>query len=652
MSDFSRDNLSDFVRDVMIVARQEAHRMRHYFIGVEHLFIGLLEIKGGITTSLLADEGLLIEYVIDAIRRRTGKGSRDRIWPDLPDTPRAKIIMGIAQELAFEEGRKNIQERDLLMAILEENDNIPVRVLNALGINMPVFRENARTRQVKRSVTGTFTKIDIAATFEGDLDHDQMFILRRMFHGYSEVRIEARLTRGFSSAVVLIATPIHADQRADASVVVKIGPSDAIQEEAIRYDRYVKNTLPPLTARLEDRPIAPDNSNYAALKYTLLTDTQGQAMDLGMMLNDWTALELGKWLYDQLYRTFGDRWWKQSRKYVFEAWKEYEWLLPPALTLQYIDTPDNTPVPPGTTIIKPGKRPKLDEVEYGAIVQVANYIVQKVDPDKGTIWLALGDGMNTPRASEIEVTNIDFSQDTYFRGEAVEKIYGRVWRTRHERLLDAVRALQPDFDLKGEFISVNQHRLPNPLRSYMIMLEHPVEGMLSVIHGDLHPGNILIGPNHSALLIDFAHTRNGHTLFDWANLEVSLLAEIFTKNIRPDWSGVREVFEHIYAAYRGQTVHEGDPIEALAIQQLVGSLRRIVRECVSSPNKLTEFYIGVFFCSMRAVTWENTLSLAGRRLLFLLAALAVEQFRDEMKPDSKDKSSNATATDQTRSGEA
>jgi hypothetical protein len=117
---------------------------------------------------------------------------------------------------------------------------------------------------------------------------------------------------------------------------------------------------------------------------------------------------------------------------------------------------------------------------------------------------------------------------------------------------------------------------------------------------------------------------------------------------------VREVFEYIYAAYRGTSLQETDAMEAHAIQQLVGSLRRIVRDCVSSPGKLTEFYIGVFFCAMRSVTWENTLSLAGRRLLFLVAALAAEQFRDELKHDPDDpsnKSSNATAADQTRSGE-
>ena len=102
MSDFSRDSLSDFVRDVMIVARQEAHRMRHYYIGVEHLFIGLLEIKGGITTSLLADEGLLIEYVIDAIRRRTGKGSRDRLWPDPLTADRSPVPLPTTGTMTFE----------------------------------------------------------------------------------------------------------------------------------------------------------------------------------------------------------------------------------------------------------------------------------------------------------------------------------------------------------------------------------------------------------------------------------------------------------------------------------------------------------------------------------------------------------------------
>lgn len=644
--------MTDFVRDVMIIARQEAHRMRHFFIGVEHLFIGLLEMKGGITTSILADEGLLVEYVIDAIRRRTAKGSRDRLWPDLPDTPRAKLVIDIAQELALEEGRTNIQERDLLLAILEENDNLPVRVLAALKVDMTRFRQAARTRQVKRVATGSFTRVDIGTSFEGDLTPDQMFLLRRMFYGYSEVRVEKRLTGGHSSAIVLVATPIHADQRADASVVVKIGPSDAIQDEALRYDRFVRNTLPPLTARLEDRPVAPDSLNIAALKYTLLTDIQGQAVDLGMMLRDWTGAQVGQWLYEQLYLTFGHRWWRQSRKYVFEAWKEYEWLLPPALTLQYMEAAPADQTPASLVAVKPGRRLKLNEVDYGAVVQVSNFIVQKVDQDKGTIWLAIADGTSTPRASEIEITNIDFSQDTYFRGEAVEKIYGRVWRTRHERLLDAVRELGVDFDIKGEMIGVNQRRLPNPLYAYPQMLEQPIEGALSIIHGDLHPGNILIGPQHSALLIDFAYTRSGHTLFDWANLEVSLLAEMFANPQPEDWASVRQTFEQLYLVYHNTTLREDAPPVTLAMQQLIGHLRRIVRECLTNSVNLSEFYIGLFFCAMRAVTWEATMPLAGRRLLFLVASLAVERFVHETRPDERDKSSNATATDQTRSGEA
>jgi ATP-dependent Clp protease ATP-binding subunit ClpA len=63
------------LKDILINARQESHRMRHYYLGIEHLFIALLEIKSGLTSNILAESGLSSEYVIDAIRRKTGNAT-------------------------------------------------------------------------------------------------------------------------------------------------------------------------------------------------------------------------------------------------------------------------------------------------------------------------------------------------------------------------------------------------------------------------------------------------------------------------------------------------------------------------------------------------------------------------------------------------
>lgn len=75
------------LRDILINAKQESHRMRHYFLGVEHLFIALLEIKSGLTSSILNEQGFTTDYVIDAVRRKAGKGSRHRLWAGVPNTP-------------------------------------------------------------------------------------------------------------------------------------------------------------------------------------------------------------------------------------------------------------------------------------------------------------------------------------------------------------------------------------------------------------------------------------------------------------------------------------------------------------------------------------------------------------------------------------
>jgi ATP-dependent Clp protease ATP-binding subunit ClpA len=65
------------LKDILINARQESFRMQHYYLGVEHLFIGLLEIQGGLTSSIIEAQGLTTEYVIDAIRQTGAPPAND-----------------------------------------------------------------------------------------------------------------------------------------------------------------------------------------------------------------------------------------------------------------------------------------------------------------------------------------------------------------------------------------------------------------------------------------------------------------------------------------------------------------------------------------------------------------------------------------------
>jgi hypothetical protein len=624
------------LRDILINARQESFRMRHYYLGVEHLFIALLEIQGGLTGGILAEYGLAPEYVVDAIRRKIGKGSKHRLWAGLPYTPRAEVVLSIANDLALENGHEEIQEPDLLIAICDEYDSVPIRVLRLLKLEISKLAEAARTRKPSEETWRPDIRIEFGPDFDRQdtLSQEHLFILRRMFYGYMRLRVERRLT-GFTKALILAVTPINSENQEGATVVVKIDLTDNILDEAQRYENHVKDTLPLLTARLEDKPTAPETSDLAGIKYTLVASSGTIPQDLRMLVRANGAVGLGQLLRQQLYSHFSKTWWQQRRSYRFEVWKEYDWVLPPLLTLEVM--PDQEVSANVHLLRVPLNRAKLGvrlkQLEYGDFVALENFVIQRVDREQNVVKLAAGYGSEADkRAYKIEVRGLNLEQDVFYRGEVVERLVGRVWKTRDETLIHAARTLEPDFDLQANSILHGEQKMPNPLIAYESLLDRYVNGSLSKIHGDLHLGNILVGPNNSAWLIDFAHTRDGHTLFDWATLEVSLLGDAVMPTTGEGWDNARYILHHMAALNARTTINEPDPHVSSAMAA-VAALREIVNECLTTEGDWSEYYIALSLCSLRAITFE-TMSIGGRRLMFLLAGLCIQELRNKYRSSS------------------
>ena len=626
------------LKDILINARQESFRMRHFYLGVEHLFIALLEIRGGLTTNILSDHGLAPEYVVDAIRRKTGKGSKHRLWAGLPYTPRAEVVLGIANDIALENGHEEIEERDLLVAICDERDSTPVRVLTALKLDITRLTEEARIREPSEDIQRPDIRVEFGADFgrSESLTKEQLFILRRLFYGYTSLRVERRLT-GFTKALLLAVTSINAENQESATVVVKIDQTDNILDEAQRYENHVKDTLPLLTARLEDRPTAPETSDLAGIKYTLVASSGAIPQDLRSLVRTSGAVGLGQLLRQQLYSHFSKTWWQKRRSYRFEVWKEYDWLLPPVLTLELV--PEVEEIATSHVLRVPFNRAKLNarlqQLEYGDLVALENFTVQRVDRENNVLKLAAGYGSEADkRAYKIEVRGFNLEQDIFFRGEVVERLIGRVWKTRSETLHHAARMLEPDFDLQANLIPWNSQKLLNPLVAYEALLDRHVNGSLSKIHGDLHLGNILVGPNNSTWLIDFAHTRDGHALFDWATLEISLLGDAVMPAAGESWEAAYAIADHIATLNAQLPVEESDPQVSSAISA-VAALREIVHECLMTEDDWSEYFIALALCALRAVTFD-TMSIGGRRLMFLLSALSIHELRQKFRPGSQD----------------
>lgn len=620
------------LRDILISARQEAYRMRHFYLGVEHLFIALLEIKGGLASSIMEGHGLATEYVIDAIRRKVGKGSRHRLWAGIPNTPRTEVVLAIANELAVETSRKEISEQDLLIAILEENENIPVRVLRILNQDIAELTKEARTKVNTNNAQQAFVKIDYGPHFNRNeaLSEQHLFVLRRMFYGYDEIRVERRLTGGYTKALVLVVTPINSDQREDAAVVVKIDQADIILDEAQRYDTNVKASLPPFSARLVDRPTAPEKSDFAGIKYTFVGNDTASSKDMRFVAAALGAPKLADWLKNGLFPLFGKTWWQQRRPYRFQAWREYDGILPPILTLELVDEKE---VPANAHLLKmPIKRSRLKQLEYGDIVLIENFTVSKVYRDRKAIQLAAAQGSDAATAYKIEMRGIDLDKDAYYRGEVVERIAGKVWKTRHEHLITAARTLEPDFDINAEFIPSgldSPARLQNPLNFYDTLLETSVNGSLSKIHGDLHLGNLLLGPGDNPSLIDFAQTRDGHTVFDWITLEISLLSDLIMPAVGSEWQDARKLLKYLQALNKREALPPGDS-KLAELFSVIQAVRDIAQECLTDAEDWSEYFVGMTLCGLRALTWD-TMSIGTRRLMFMLAALSLAYSQPSQK---------------------
>src|SRR4029078_2124739 len=215
-----------------------------------------------------------------------------------------------------------------------------------------------------------------------------------------------------------VATPINTHYNEDAPVVVKIHEADVILDEVQRFEAHVKSSLPLQTARLEDSPVKPENSELAGIKYTLVAHSGGIPMDLRHLVQANGVVELGKLLEKELYAQYKITWWQQKRPFPFQAWKEYDWLMPPLLTLDFIPDNDQPEMPliVKVPVNRAKLKTKLTELKFGDDVVLENFTVQKIDHENNVLKLAVGFVIEADkRAYKIEMRGVNGLDRAFYR---------------------------------------------------------------------------------------------------------------------------------------------------------------------------------------------------------------------------------------------
>jgi len=135
-------------RRVLSIAHQEAERMRHNYIGTEHLLLGLMREEDGLAARVLRELGLEIDRVEDIIERLTGLGQSRSNRPEL--SPGMQKVLEHAVEQARKLGHHYIGVEHLLLGLVEHNEGIAIDALIKMGVTPEQIRRQT-TRVLKES---------------------------------------------------------------------------------------------------------------------------------------------------------------------------------------------------------------------------------------------------------------------------------------------------------------------------------------------------------------------------------------------------------------------------------------------------------------------------------------------------------------------
>ncbi len=134
-------NFTDRVRKVLQMAREEAARLHHEYVGTEHILLGLIREGEGVAAAVLTNLNVDLEDIQQKIEETVKKGkAAAAAGPDLPYTSRAKKVLELAMSEARELNHSYVGTEHLLLGLLREEKGIAAQVLTDAGVNLEQAR--------------------------------------------------------------------------------------------------------------------------------------------------------------------------------------------------------------------------------------------------------------------------------------------------------------------------------------------------------------------------------------------------------------------------------------------------------------------------------------------------------------------------------
>jgi ATP-dependent Clp protease ATP-binding subunit ClpC len=135
------DKFTNRAKQVIKLAKKEAQRLNHNYLGTEHVLLGLLKLGQGIAVNVLRNLNLDYETVRTEVERLVGFGPEIQVYGDPALTGKVKKVFEFANEEAASLNHNYVGTEHLLLALLRQTDGVAAQVLENLNINLKDVRK-------------------------------------------------------------------------------------------------------------------------------------------------------------------------------------------------------------------------------------------------------------------------------------------------------------------------------------------------------------------------------------------------------------------------------------------------------------------------------------------------------------------------------
>src|ERR1700681_3478118 len=130
------NNFTPRAQQVLALARKEADRFNHNYVGTEHLLLGLIKLGQGVAINVMQKMGLDLKTVRMEVEKHVGSHPQTKMIGSTPYTPRVKKVLALAGKEAKALNHSYVGTEHILLGLLREGEGVAARVLKSLEVDI------------------------------------------------------------------------------------------------------------------------------------------------------------------------------------------------------------------------------------------------------------------------------------------------------------------------------------------------------------------------------------------------------------------------------------------------------------------------------------------------------------------------------------